>query len=161
MTQQEFVIYTDGGCRENPGPALGLRVALRNTATGKHGVPAPTHEQQNGTQSVINALLSEGTAGRARALRGKIGGAARLGKRRYSYIHRSMYVKKGIRVITMEKARVENAAKKPVMTQDSGRSSMPLHRTWALFEGVEGHGGIPTMSAAIVSWDWQPKGEQP
>jgi len=91
MTQQAIVIYTDGGCKGNPGPG-GWAYVMRFGSRYREAWGAEMHTTNNRMEltAVINALafLKQRRDRTPALLRSKICSAARLGKRRNSHIHR-------------------------------------------------------------------------
>jgi len=149
MTQHSIVIYTDGGCKGNPGPG-GWAYVMRFGTRYREAWGAEMHTTNNRMEllAVINALsfLKER---RDRALRSSVTRSAAPPIWLSAEIHvftDSMYVKKGMSewLSDWKMRGWKTAAKKPVMNQELWEKLDALcTELGPHFEWVEGHAGDP------------------
>lgn len=149
MTQQSIVIYTDGGCKGNPGPG-GWAYIMRFGTRYRESWGAESHTTNNRMEltAVINALSFlkgrlEGTrascAAKSAVLPAWTGAPVHI-------FTDSMYVKNGISgwITDWKRRGWKTAAKKPVMNQDLWQQLDGLCIDLGPhFEWVEGHAGNP------------------
>jgi ribonuclease HI len=167
MTQQAIVIYTDGGCRGNPGPG-GWAYVMRFGTRYREAWGAEPHTTNNRMElsAVINALsfLKE-RMDRARAASAARSAAPPAWVSADIHIFTdSMYVKKGISgwITDWKKRGWKTAAKKPVMNQDLWEKLDALcTELGPHFEWVEGHAGNPDNERCDSLVGLAIKGEQP
>lgn len=148
MTQQEsIIVYTDGGCKGNPGPG-GWAYVMRFGDRYREckGADAATTNNKMELSAVIEALsfLND----RIDAVHHRRAGSAALGSpwtdAPIVVFTDSLYVKNGITswIHDWKKRGWKTAAKKPVMNQELWqRLDLLCQKLTPRFEWVEGHAG--------------------
>jgi len=149
MTQQAIVIYTDGGCKGNPGPG-GWAYVMRFGSRYREAWGAEMHTTNNRMEltAVINALafLKQRRDRTQRSCAAKSAAPPAWVSTEIRICTDSMYVKRGISewLPDWKRRGWKTAAKKPVMNQDLWEKLDALCIELApLFEWVEGHAGDP------------------
>lgn len=150
MTQQEsIIVYTDGGCKGNPGPG-GWAYVMRFGDRYREcwGSDAATTNNKMELTAVIMALsfLNDRIEAVMCTLSGQNSATSAWTRAPIRVFTDSLYVKNGITswIIEWKKRGWKTAAKKPVMNQELWTQLDALcQRLNPQFEWVEGHAGNP------------------